>query len=333
MDSRNFQDIDALFGGVMYRNVMVPVDGSSFSREAVLQGLRIASQNGATLRLVRVASGPVLFSAPETLTLSGEAAKQLRASELASLYMMAAECRAHSTVNVTASLEQGPVTDALIGYARRFAVDLIVMRSHARRGLARVWFGSIADQLIRESGIPVLVVRPPSVATALENGFQYKRILVPLDGSELAEQSLASAVALAQIGDASITLLRVVSSSSQVSNGELESGIGPAPQKDVMEAQRYLGLLPVIYGQSVPVSRRVVVSDDVAGTILQVAECEEADLIAIATRGRGAFARAAAGSVSDRVMREAPVSALVVHPIERAVVSRPVRVVPQPMAV
>src|SRR5687768_18566241 len=84
-------------GGVMYRNVMVPVDGSSFSREAVLQGLRIASQNGATLRLVRVASAPVLFSAPETMTLSSDAAKQLRASELASLYAMAAECRAHST--------------------------------------------------------------------------------------------------------------------------------------------------------------------------------------------------------------------------------------------
>src|ERR1019366_3210472 len=149
----------------MFRNVMVPVDGSSFSREAVLQGLRLASISGATLRLVRVASTAAFSGGPERAAGGFASVEGLHAAELASLYSIAAECRAHSTINVTASLERGPIIDALHGYARRNAVDLIVMRSHARSGVARAWFGSVADGLIRDSGIPVLVVRPPSVAT------------------------------------------------------------------------------------------------------------------------------------------------------------------------
>ena len=299
----------------MYRNVMVPVDGSPFSREAVLQGLRIASQSGATLRLVRVGSSPVLTGGPDSYPVENEALRKLQASELADLYSIAAECRAHSTVTVTASLQHGPVVDSLIGYAKRQNVDLIVMRSHARKGLARAWFGSVADALIRESGIPVLVVKGTSVATALESGFQFNRILVPLDGSLLAEQSIEPAVSLARIYGASITLLMVVPPSMRAV-GELASSMGDASAKDVSRAKRYLDscLTPAL-DRSINVSRKVVISRDVPGAILAAADNTEADLIAIATHGRGAITRARVGSVADRVVREASVSTMVLHPM------------------
>jgi len=303
----------------MYRNIMVPVDGSSFSREAVLQALRLASQSGATLRLVRVASAPLLNNG-DSFVIDNESLRERRNAELAELYSIAAECRAHSTVNVTASLQNGPVVDALIGYARRYRVDLIVMRSHARRGLARVWFGSVADKLIRDSGIPVLVVRPPSVATALRSSFGFKRILVPLDGSRLAEESLRRVLPLAHIDGSQITLLRVIPPSGPHSIEHIESSIGPASASDVVEAQRYLDLLLTSHlDKPLRIERRVVVANDVASTILHYAEIEESDLIAIATRGRGAIARARSGSVADRVMREAAVSTMVIHPDEPAV--------------
>ena len=299
----------------MYKNVMVPVDGSAFSREAVLQGLRIASQSGGTLRLVRVGSSPVLVGDPNAHAFESSGQKQVHATEASELYTIAAECRANTTVNITATLLHGPVTDALIGYARRHSVDLIVMRSHARRGLARVWFGSVADSLIRKSGIPVLVVRPPSVATALEMGFRFKRILVVLDGSELAERSLSPALELAGIDNASVTLLRVVTTSSHRGNGDLESTRGHASAREVNEAQQYLDAQPVArsHGPCL-VTRRVIVADDIPGTILRAADGEEVDLIAIATRGRGWVLRTTGGSVSDEVMRSATVSVLVTHP-------------------
>jgi nucleotide-binding universal stress UspA family protein len=318
----------------MYRNVMVPVDGSSFAREAVLQGLRIASRSGATLRLVRVASAPLFVGGPDSFAVETATLQKQRADELADLYSIAAECRAHSTVTVTASLQQGPIVDALMGYARRHRVDLIVMRSHVRKGIARAWFGSVADKLIRESGIPVLIVRPPSVATALESSFGFKRILIPLDGSTLAEESLSAAVKLARIDGSEITLLRVVTPSKTREPGQIESSIGPAPARDVEEAQAYLNqLLSSPADRSIRVMRRVIIAEDIPATILHVAEMEESDIIAIATRGRGAIARATSGSVADHIMREAVVSAMVIHPVAQTVpdtVNRAVMFAPAP---
>jgi len=300
----------------MYRNIMVPVDGSPFSREAVLHGLRLASQSGAILRLVRVGTSSTITGGPDGFAAENERLREIHSTELAELYSIAAECRAHSTVNVTASLQYGPVIDTLIGYARRQKVDLIIMRSHARKGFARAWFGSVADGLIRESGIPVLVVKAPSVATALESGFVVKRIIVPLDGSLLAEQSIEPAVSLARINGATITLLKVVTPMKRRLEGELESAIGPASASEVANAQRYLETcLGHELERSVKVTRRVIVAEDAASTILSAADSMEADLVAIATRGRGAIARAASGSVADRILRESPVSTMVIHPV------------------
>jgi nucleotide-binding universal stress UspA family protein len=299
----------------MYRNIMVPLDGSSFSRDAMLAGLRIASRSGATLRLVKVAVAPAIPGTPEGLAPSAEPAKDKHALELSSLYAAAAECRAHANIQVVASLEHGPVVEALTGYAHRNDVDLIVMRSHGRGGIKRVWFGSVADRLIRETGLPVLIVRPPSVATALEGGTNINRILVPLDGSELAERALSPAIRLASVDEASITLLRVVTAWKQREPGVLESHLGPASAAEVAEAQRYLDSVMAWRSEpSLRIGTRVVISSDPAMSILDVAREIEADAITLATRGRGALRRAASGSVSDRVMRESEVSTIVLHP-------------------
>ena len=300
----------------MYRNIMVPVDGSPFSREAVVHGLRLASQSGAILRLVRVGTSSTITGGPDGFAAENERLREIHSTELSELYSIAAECRAHSTVNVTASLQYGPVVDTLVGYAHRQNVDLIVMRSHARKGLARAWFGSIADGLIRESGIPVLVVKSPSVATALESGFAVKRIIVPLDGSLLAEQSIEPTLAMARIYGATITLLKVVTPLKRHVEGQLESAIGAASATEVAIAQRYLATcLGHERERSVKVTRRVIVADDAASAVLAAAASMEADLVAIATRGRGAIARATSGSVANRILRESPVSTMVIHPV------------------
>lgn len=301
----------------MFRNVMVPVDGSSFSREAVLQGLRIASLCGATLRLVKVASGTAESpTGPEAVALDSRASDG-HSAELANLYAIAAECRAHSTINVTASLERGPVVDALCGYVHRNAVDLIVMRSQTRSGIARIWFGSVADGLIRESGVPVLVVRAPSIATGLEKGLSYRKILVPLDGSVLAEQALPRAIALARFEGASIVLGLVIPSCHESGNRKLTSAIGPASASDVTAAQVYLDSIVVRRGAGLKFETRIVVAADVPTAILRIADTEEVELITMATRGHGVMARTLGGSVSDRVIRESICSTLVVHPILR----------------
>lgn len=301
----------------MYRVIMVPVDGSAFSREAVFQGLRLARKNGAQLRLVRVASIPGLGGGPDAFALEKTARRSERDTTLAQLYRLATECRANSAVGVTATVEDGPVADALRGHALRHEVDLIVMATHARRGMARVWLGSVADRLIRETSIPVLLVRPPSLATELTDGSCYKRIMVPLDGSSLAELSLGPALTLALLEHAELTLLRVVPVARNKSRGELHATIGPSRASDIDQAERYLaGVRVRLADHHVRVRSAVVVADDVPSAIMGFAQANDGDLIAIATHGRGGIARAVLGSVTDRVMSEGVLSALVIHPSE-----------------
>lgn len=299
----------------MYRVIMVPVDGSAFSREAVFQGLRLAEKNGAQLRLVRVGSMPIVVGGPEMAALENKAWGTERDSMLTQLYRLAAECRTNAHVDVTATLEDGPIADALRGHALRHSVDLIVMATHARRGIARVWLGSVADRLIRETGIPVLAVRPPSLATELASGSCFKRILVALDGSALAEKSLKPALTLAEMEQAEVTLLRVVPSEKDIPVGEMHALIGPARARDVDEAQSYLaGLQVTLAEHRVPIHSAVVVAADVPAAIFGFAATHDTDLIAIATHGRGGISRAMIGSVADQVLSEGGISALILHP-------------------
>jgi nucleotide-binding universal stress UspA family protein len=300
----------------MYRVIMVPVDGSTFWREAVFQGLRLAEKTNAKLRLVRVGSMPFSVAGAETVALESAAWETQRDEMLTQLYRLAAECRANTAVDVTATLEDGPIADSLCGHALRYDVDLIVMATHARRGMARVWLGSVADRLIRETGIPVLVVRPPSLATEIASGACFRRIVVALDGSTLAERSLRPALALAAVENAELTLLRVVRPEKNIPVGELQALNGSARARYVDFAQLYLSDVAAVLSNP-RVHTEVVIADDIPEAILRFAEKYNADLIAIGTHGRGGLARAIMGSVADRIMSEGPLSTLVLHPSEQ----------------
>jgi nucleotide-binding universal stress UspA family protein len=293
---------------------MVPVDGSAFSRTAVFQGLRLAKKDGARLRLVRVASMPIFHPAQDTVAHDGTAWTE-RDDILGQLYQLAAECRASADVDVTTTVEEGPVADALRGHALRHKVDLIVMATHARGGLARVFLGSIADSLIRGTDIPVLVVRPPSLATEMTDGCCFKRILIALDGSTLAERSLKSALHLAKLEGAEVCLLRIVPEEKNIPAGELQASIGPARARDVQDALWYVSGVRILLSEGdVCVRTAVLVADDIAAAIIDYSETQNIDVIAIATHGRGGLARAAIGSVADRLVRGASISVLAIHP-------------------
>src|SRR5947207_337928 len=105
----------------MYKNIMVPTDGSGFDREAILVALRVAERCAAKVRLVRVLTIGAYFgtTSPESAIVTPEALGAERDTALAELYALAAECRGISTAEITADLEQGPIADVLAGYAKR----------------------------------------------------------------------------------------------------------------------------------------------------------------------------------------------------------------------
>jgi nucleotide-binding universal stress UspA family protein len=302
----------------VFKSIMAPYEGTALAREGLLRALRIATRSKAHLHIVHVEQSRAQLGADDSVVDTPETVSRSLEAIFPDLYAIAAECRAHSSIDVTASVERGPVADALRGYARRNDAGLIVMSSHGRGGVARTWHGSVADRLIRETRLPVLVVKPPSVATAASGKGDYLRILVALDGSQLAEQSVTPAVQLATAEGATITLLSVVSEREHANGSVRQSARGRAATPDVDEVERYLARIAArpMY-RAVCFETKVVVAPDIPEAIIAVAASGEFDVIAIATHGRGGIARLVYGSVADRVLRVSVISTLVIHPVAR----------------
>jgi nucleotide-binding universal stress UspA family protein len=301
----------------MYKVIMVPTDGSGFDREAIRVALRIAERSDAKIRLVRVlAAGSYLgmAAATEDTAIAAEVAHSERDRALSELYALAAECRAASKAEIMVDLHAGPIGDVLQGYARRNNVDLIVISTHARSGISRLSLGSVTDSLIRHTTIPVLVVKPPTSYLNPQVIEAFRRIVVPLDGSTLAEQILPRVVELAKLEEAEITLLNVLLPHSY-SQKEIADPTLPWWEKDIARAQAYLFRIAGGLRRSrVAVTTDIVIGDNVATAIGDFSSREKADLIAIATHGRGGLARMIRGSVADAVMHSSRLSMLVFKP-------------------
>jgi nucleotide-binding universal stress UspA family protein len=301
----------------MYRTIMVPTDGSGFDREAIRVALRIAERIDAKIRLVRVLATGSFFgaaAASEGTAIAVEVVRTESDKAWSELCALASECRVASKADISVDLHTGPVADVLQGYARRNDVDLIVISTHGRRGISRLSLGSVTDSLIRHTTIPVLVVKPPTSYLNPQVREAFKRIVVPLDGSTLAEQILPRVLALAKFEESEITLLNVLIPQSY-SQKEIVDPSMPWWDKDISTAQAYLfRVAGRLRRHGVVVTTDIVIAENVANAIGDFASRERADLIAIATHGRGGLARMFRGSVADTIMHSARMSMLVLKP-------------------
>jgi nucleotide-binding universal stress UspA family protein len=192
------------------------------------------------------------------------------------------------------------------------------MTTHGRGGLERAWLGSVADALVRCCSVPILLLRPGESTPDIAQVPQFKRILIPLDGSALAEQILAPALELGGLAHAEYTLLRAVepfvlvgyAPVAQASRLDLK-----LTQEGLAEAQRYLDRVAErLRAAGRPPRTRALLAEQSAAAILDEARRQDADLIAMATHGRSGLARLLLGSVADKVLRGATLPVLMVRP-------------------
>lgn len=304
----------------MYNRIMVPTDGSGFDREAIRVAVRIADESRADIRLVRVVSSVTLLGLGEPFEVT-DVTMEAKRAELSvaerELEALAGECRALGDSKVSIELLDGPTAEMLEGYAQRNRIDLIVISSHGRGGMSRLTLGSVTDSLIRRTQIPVLVVKPVSSYLNPRASAQVKSIVVPLDGSTLAEQILPAASLIAMLEGASMTLLHVLGPQRfRVKSSPTDEH--PSHDCDIEVAQSYLSrIADRLRRGNLIVDTQVIVGEDVAASIGDFAAREHADLIAIATHGRGGLARMIRGSVADAVTRTARTSMLVLRPDHR----------------
>lgn len=312
----------------MYKVIMAPTKGGAEEQSAIGLAVRLAQRFDAFLRLVRVDTPQAVIeplTSPGAFAESQLVLEEARICRLRKLEALGTECRALGEISVITALEEGPAGPTLRDYARKFHVDLIVMSSHCRGGFARIALGSVTDFLVRHADVPVLVVKQGKSLLSAP-GEDVHRIVVPLDGSALAEQILPHVAALAGSLKATISLLQVLTPISYSQKAIMQPGL-PWWDDDIAAANEYLDRAAAYLArEGVSVSKDLVLSDNISSAILDYATRSRADLVAVATSGVGGVERLLFGSVADEIVRKAPTSVLVLHPTPS-----PVRILPVPL--
>ena len=147
----------------MFKRSLVPVDGSVASGLGIGAAVRLAKDQKARIRLIHVVDELVLMSTPEAGMLVGEAIDMLRDAGKAILAKAVARVRKAGIVAESTLVESvgGRAADLIVRDAKKWKADIIVLGTHGRRGLKRVVMGSDAEEVVRNTSIPVMLVRSP----------------------------------------------------------------------------------------------------------------------------------------------------------------------------
>ena len=297
--------------------IVVPLDGSSLAEHALSLGIALARRARQPLHLVRVHLGLAEGEYPSL----EDVHEALRAEEREYLARIAQRVEGKLDVPVHMALLEAPVAASIEAYARSHRTGVIVMTTHGRSGLSRLWMGSVVDALVRLEGIPVLAIRPDEGSPDLSRVHAFRHILVPLDGSIHAESVLPHATAVAGLRDVRYTLVQVVRATlAPMANP------GQWPPTSVMPAGALVGQLAAraeAYLRGVAdrlraagvqdVRTMVAVDDHPAAALLRCIATYKADLVAMSTHGRG-MSRLVVGSVADKVLRAAGRPVLLIRP-------------------
>jgi nucleotide-binding universal stress UspA family protein len=301
---------------VMFRKILVPLDRSYFAEQALVDASVLARRSNAAIRLL-VVHQPVPYAGFEDVPWYRDEA----VAENEYLNTMLKELSS-TGIAADAALLRGSPAKLICEEAERSGSDLIVMTSHGRTGLNRMWLGSVADGVLRHSTIPVLIIRPtdhkvPHAKAATE----IKKILVTLDGSALSLKILPAVAELARCTDSEITLLSVVRPVpwvAPVTNMPFAfspAAYDPEVTKELVAAtEKELAITKEALEKTVPVVHTsVVIGGSVAHSIMECIETMKFDLVALSTHGRGA-SRFLLGSVADKIVRGTDVPVLICNP-------------------
>lgn len=308
----------------MYRSILLPLDGSSFAEEALPLAARLARDEGTELRLLHVIRGApdVDFKSPAD-DLAWR--KQVREAASGALGDLVARLRRQG-IAAHAEVREGPVVPQILEAARQHGSDLVVLTTHGAGGFRRWWLGSVADSLLRQGELPLLLVRPwDDTADHEPDTPRFVRVLVPLDGSPESEAVLPHVSWLHEARDAELVLVRVVPSPLEVGSlygvpsvrleGEAHRSQRERALAYLEEVAERLGRQRGLAGAQLPrLELRVVEASSAAEGILEAARVQGADLLALSTHGRSGLGRVVVGSVADKVIRGAAIPVLAIRP-------------------
>lgn len=282
----------------MITTVLVPVDGSPLAERALPYASAIARALEARVLVLNVTCSVARMMEHEVDL--REIVESLRAEGLA----------AEALVREKACDDD--VGRAIGAAARESQADLLVMSTHGRSGLDRFAYGSVAERVLRHATVPVLLV--PALSSRCWPNDRLRRILVCLDGSELAEAALGPAGDLAARCRTKLVLARVVEPPLAYLGSRAVDLFGYEVIAEQSRTSQYLdAMADALRKSGHAVTTRSSVGAAAEG-IMTVATHEDVDLIAMATHGRGGMTRLLMGSVTAKIVERATRPVMIVRP-------------------
>ncbi|HLZ21497.1 MAG TPA: universal stress protein [Ktedonobacterales bacterium] len=300
--------------------VLLPLDGSSFAERALPYSVALARGANAALVLAHVRqpkqgrARALLSTVVDSTT--PEAPEQ--PVKDAAAYLAAIRDRIGTRLPrvETALLSADTAADGLVPLVASGPPGVVVLATHMRQGLERRLLGSVGDQLVQRTHMPVLLI-PPALKVRSQPTPTLRRFLVPLDGSLLAEQALAPVLALAAGAETSDDGRRMAIVLYYVAESHVTRPAGAryvATVRDRLLQAHLPSAVSITAAATVGSPPGAITSAAIHGVITEASYPEQFDLVVMATHGRGGFQRWLYGSVAEYVIAHVGVPTLLVHP-------------------
>lgn len=290
----------------MFTHILVPLDGSKLAEQALAPAAGIAEAMSARLTLLRVVPPFALLAADPMLY---EEMNRMGEDESLSYLRSTAEAL-NLAVPIEAVSDNGQPADSIIQFAGDHEVDLILMSSHGRSGVSRWIYGSVAERVLRQAPCATCIIN----ARIVEELPQIRKVLVPLDGSNLAERALAPGRQLAAAMGAELHLLRVTTSAHQLmETPAMKEVFDEIEDNELLDAETYLESKrpDVDVGDVVMVVKSV--NGTVAATIVDYTAEQQIEMIVMSSHGRTGLQRWVYGSVAEMVLRSACCATMIIR--------------------
>ncbi|MBV0900855.1 universal stress protein [Haloarcula salina] len=281
----------------MFDTILVPIDDSPGSERAFEAAVTLAKQYGSAVHVLSVVDehGP----RTDEWDRDGD-------SPAAAFVDEHADAVSADGIDVTPAVREGVVHEEILDYADESGVDLVVMGTHGRTGVRRYLLGSVTEKVVRLSDVPVLSVK----ADAEAGEVSFDDILLPTDGSSGAEAAIEPTAALASTTDATVHVLSAVDTRS------LGIDVGSSVIIDELESVADDAVATAsdrLYEDGVDAVKTAVAHGIPYQVILQAIDDNDVDLVVIGTHGRTGIDRYLLGSVTEKIVRTAPVPVLTVR--------------------
>jgi nucleotide-binding universal stress UspA family protein len=309
----------------VYKKMVVPVDGSRLAEAAFTYAKELAGRLGTDVTILHVADPRESETMPMHQAYVNHSVEILK-RRISEVMKKLGKKQAPGAPKVSGEVTVGYAAEEILRYVGEKGADLIVMSTHGRSGMWRWVLGSVADKVLRASHLPVLLVRSDAADKGVFEKWTDITLIVPLDGSPLAETVLPHVQALGQqTGNdfLNVVLIRVCEPPPTPAVAEPEI---PMDWQKLMDenwaackkvTKEYLSGIETHLKQTGLSVRSEAIEQMRAGAAEEIVEYANkipSSLIVMATCGRSGASRWTYGSVAHKVLTGSSSPVLLVRP-------------------